>query len=198
LLLFACHAIGAEASPTDDSASHSLVGAHAVAERGRPDDIDVAVVLDPAEQAGQASATVRIRARREVVWSLITSCPAALTLVPGLVKCEVLETAADHSWQVIRHVVDYSWFVRKLDYRIRASYDRPNRVSIERISGDLKTLKAGWSLEADGDCTVARYSVDLAPGFWVPRWLVRSALKHDLPTMLRALRARAEGEARGS
>jgi hypothetical protein len=47
-------------------------------------------------------------------------------------------------------------------------------------------------LDKDGEYTVAHYSVELAPGFWVPHWIVRSALKRDLPKMLRALRTRAE------
>ena len=41
-------------------------------------DIDVAVTLDAAEQSGSAKAMVRIHARRDVVWSLITSCAEAL------------------------------------------------------------------------------------------------------------------------
>jgi Polyketide cyclase / dehydrase and lipid transport len=155
-------------------------------------DIEVRVFLDPAAQSGNANATVRIHARREVVWSLITSCPESVALVPGLVACEVLETAPDRSWQRIRHVMNYSWFVPKLSYEIRASYDQPSRVSIERISGDLRILRGSWVLNSDGDYTLAHYAVDLAPGFWVPQWIVRSALRHDLPKMLRALRSRAE------
>jgi hypothetical protein len=158
----------------------------------QPGDIEVRVSLDPAEQSGNASATVRIHARREVVWSLITSCPESVALVPGLVACDVLETAPDRSWQRIRHVMNYSWFVPKVTYEIRATYDPPTRVSIERISGDLRILKGSWVLNSDGDYTVAHYAVDLAPGFWVPQWIVRSALRHDLPKMLRALRSRAE------
>ncbi len=84
-------------------------------------DIDVAVKLDAAEQSGSANATVRIHASRQVVWSLITSCTEAVGLVPGLVSCEVLETAPDRSWQRIRHVLNYSWYVPKLTYEIRAS-----------------------------------------------------------------------------
>ena len=155
-------------------------------------DIDVAVRLDAGEQSGSARATVRIHARREVVWSLITSCAEAVRLVPGLVTCDVLETAPDRSWQRIRHVIDYSWYVPKLTYELRATYDRPTRVSIERVSGDLRILKGSWVLQEDGDYTIAHYAVDLAPGFWVPRWVVRAALRRDLPKMLRALRARAE------
>ncbi len=155
-------------------------------------DIEVAVTLDPGEQSGNASATVRIHASRETVWSLITRCTEALKLVPGLIGCEVIETAPDRSWQIIRHVLDYSWYVPKLTYEIRASYQEPSRVSIERVSGDLRVLRGSWVLQSDGDYTIAHYALDLAPGFWVPHWLVRAALKRDLPKMLRALRTRAE------
>ncbi len=88
--------------------------------------------------------------------------------------------------------MNYSWYLPKLTYDIQATYDKPVRVVVERIAGDLKTLNVSWTLAPDGDYTVARYHIELAPGFWVPRWLVRVALRRDLPRMLRALRARAE------
>jgi hypothetical protein len=172
--------------------SYMLPAADLAQESAQHGDIDVAVSLDAAEQSGNAKAAVRIHARREVVWSLITSCAEALHLVPGLVACDVKETAPDRSWQRIRHVLAYSWYAPKLTYEIRATYDEPSRVSIERVSGDLRVLRGSWVLESDGDFTIAHYMVDLAPGFWVPRWLVRAALKRDLPKMLRALRTRAE------
>jgi hypothetical protein len=173
-------------------AAGAVRAANFAAEASASSDIDVSVSLDPAEQSGSASATVRIHAPREAVWSLITSCPESVRMVPGLEICDVLETAADRSWQRIRHVMNYSWYVPKLTYVIRANYDPPSKVTIERIAGDLRTLRGSWELTSDGDYTVAHYTVDLAPGFWVPHWIVRSALKKDLPKMLRALRTRAE------
>jgi hypothetical protein len=162
------------------------------AEASAGNDIAISVSLDKAEQSGSASATVRIHASRDTVWSLITSCPESVRMVPGLEVCDVLETAPDQSWQKIRHVMDYSWYVPKLTYVIRATYDRPAKVSIERVSGDLRTLRGSWELQSDGDFTIAHYTVDLAPGFWVPNWIVRTVLRKDLPKMLRALRSRAE------
>jgi hypothetical protein len=173
-------------------AARAAPAANLAQESAQHGDIEVAVSLDAAEQSGSASASVRIQARREVVWSLITSCTEALHLVPGLVACDVIETAPDRSWQRIRHVMDYSWYTPKLHYEIRATYDQPSRVSIERISGDLRVLRGSWALQSDGGETVAHYSVDLAPGVGVPRWIVRAALRRDLPKMLRALRTRAE------
>jgi hypothetical protein len=155
-------------------------------------DIQVSVSLDPAEQNGSASATVTIHAPREVGWTLITSCPESVKMVPGLEVCDVLETAPDQSWQKIRHVMNYSWYVPKITYVIRASYDPPSKVSIERVAGDLRTLRGSWELQQNGEYTIAHYSVDLAPGFWVPHWVVRTVLRKDLPRMLRALRSRAE------
>lgn len=166
--------------------------ANLVAEASAGNDVEISVSLDPAGQSGSASAIVRIHASRETVWSLITSCPESLRMVPGLEVCDVLETAPDQSWQRIRHVMNYSWYVPKLTYLIRATYDPPSKVSIERISGDLRVLRGSWELKSDGEYTIAHYAVDLAPGFWVPNWIVRTALRKDLPKMLRALRSSAE------
>jgi hypothetical protein len=173
-------------------AAHAAPAADLAQESSQHGDIDVAVSLDAGEQSGRASASVRIHARREVIWPLITSCAEALHLVPGLTACDVMETAPDRSWQRIRHVMDYSWYVPKLTYEIRASYDEPSRVSIERVSGDLRVLRGSWELQSDGHDTIAHYAVELTPGFWVPRWIMRAALRRDLPKMLRALRSRAE------
>lgn len=148
------------------------------------DDAEVTVV--------ETSATLKMHARRETVWSLLTSCPAALEYVPGLIACEVLETAPDGSWQRIRQLVDYSWFVPKFTYVFRATYEYPSRIAIKRESGDLRTLDCSWYLQADGEFTIVRYSFEVTPGFWVPRWMVKFALRHDLPKMMRALRSRAE------
>jgi hypothetical protein len=156
-------------------------------------DIDMTMSLDSGAQSGHADATVRIHARPETIWPVLTSCSEALKLVPGLVSCEVIDTAPGGTSQLIREIVDYSWILPRLTYEIRADYGYPSRVSIERVSGDLRTLKCSWYLETDGDYTVAHYSLDLTPGIWVPHWMVRFALRHDLPKMLRELRARAEG-----
>jgi hypothetical protein len=173
-------------------AAYSARPADLAQELAQNGDIAVTVSLGPGEQSGTAHGTVRIHASREAVWSLITSCSESIRLVPGLEACEVLETAPDQSWQRIRQVMNYSWLVPRVTYVIRASYDPPTRVAVERMSGDLRTLRGTWELTSDGADTIARYMVDLTPGFWVPHWIVLSAMRKDLPKMLRALRSRAE------
>lgn len=172
--------------------AHPGLCAPAAGEAGGSGDIAVAVSFDPVAESGRASGSVRIHAPRSAVWAVLTRCAEAFNLVPGLADCKVLKSAPDGSWQLIRHVIDYSWYVPKISFEFRADYRYPARISIERVSGDLKVLKATWDLEADGEFTVARCTLYLEPGFWVPRWLVKAALRHDVPRMLRALRAAAE------
>ena len=154
-------------------------------------DVEVTVSLDASAQSGRAEAAVRIHARAETIWPILTTCAEELRLVPGLVSCEVVDTASDGSSQVIRQVVGY-WFLPKVTYEIRATYEYPVHVHIERVAGDLRNLDCSWYLEPQGDYTVAHYSLDMTPGFWVPHWMVKFFLKHDLPKMLRDLRSRAE------
>jgi hypothetical protein len=154
-------------------------------------DIDVTVSLDANGQGGRAEAAVRIHASPETIWPILTSCAEELRLVPGLVSCEVVDTAPDGSWQMIHQVIGY-WFLPKVTYELRATYEYPVRVRIERVAGDLRTLGCSWYLESEGEYTVAHYSLDMTPGFWVPHWMVKFFLKHDLPKMLRDLRSRAE------
>jgi len=155
-------------------------------------DPPVQVVLDSGDQSGHATATVRIHAHRDVLWRVLTSCADALLIVPGLKICEVEATAPDRSWQTIHQVMDYSWYIPRVSYLVKATYEWPHSIDFDKVSGDLMRLSGSWTLDSDGDFTVAHYALEFAPGFWVPRWLVRAAMKRDLPKMLRALRERAE------
>jgi hypothetical protein len=139
-----------------------------------------------------ADATVRIHASREVIWAIVSSCPEALKIVPSLKACEVLERAPDGSWVRIQQVMEYFRFLPDVKFEVRVNFLPPGSVTFERVSGDLTSLRGEWILQSDGDYTNAHYDISIAPGRWVPNWIVRAALKHDLPKMLQALRTNAE------
>jgi hypothetical protein len=139
-----------------------------------------------------AAATIRIHASREVIWSIVTSCPEALKIVPSLKACEILERAPDGSSVRIRQVMEYFRFLPDVKFEVKVNYLPPDSVRFERVSGDLTSLRGEWVLQTDGDYTNAHYSIAIEPGRWVPNWLVRAALKHDLPKMLQALRSNVE------
>lgn len=139
-----------------------------------------------------AHATIRIHASREAVWAYVSSCPKALKIVPSLKGCEVLEIAPDASWERIRQVMEYVRFLPNVRFEVKVSFVPPASVNFERVSGALVSLRGDWMLQSDGDFTIAHYDIAIEPGLWVPNWIVRAALKHDLPRMLQSLRSNAE------
>jgi hypothetical protein len=139
-----------------------------------------------------AHATIRIHAGREAIWAIVSSCAEALKVVPSLKECEVLERAPDGSWERILQVMEYFRFLPNVRFEVRVNYLPPASVKFERVSGDLTGLRGEWTMQSDGEYTIAHYDVAIEPGLWVPRWIVRAALKHDLPKMLQALRSNAE------
>jgi hypothetical protein len=161
------------------------------------DEFALTITTDPSEASSIATASIRIHATKAALWDILTSCAEALQIVPGLMQCEVQETAPDQSWQRIRQVMEYSWFTPRMSYVVLASYNKPDGIAFEKIAGDQIRLRGSWHLQRDGDYTVAQYVLEFAPGFWAPRWFVRAALKRDLPKMLRSLRAHAEAARTG-
>jgi hypothetical protein len=139
-----------------------------------------------------AHATIRIHATREVIWAIVSSCPEALKILPSLKGCDVLERAPDGSWARIRQVMEYFRFLPNVRFEVRVNYLPPASITFERVSGDLTSVRGEWILQSDGGYTIAHYDIAIEPGVWVPNWIVRAALKHDLPIMLQSLRNNAE------
>jgi ribosome-associated toxin RatA of RatAB toxin-antitoxin module len=146
--------------------------------------------IDPAHPRGRVRAAVRIPAAPDAIWKIVTDCREALSFVPGLRHCRLVEGAPDGSWQEVEHEVRYSWLLPTVRYVFRADYDRPRRIDFHRISGDLKEEEGTWLFTptADGVGTVVEYEVYLDPGFWIPRALVAPTLRRDSRAVLTGLR----------
>jgi ribosome-associated toxin RatA of RatAB toxin-antitoxin module len=128
------------------------------------------------------------------VYRTLTDCAEALQFVPHLRKCVVLETAPDESWQVVEQQIDYGWFMPHAYYVFRADYERFERIRFTNVRGDFRENRGEWVFRptADRKGTIVTYRVHVVPRFIVPRWLMRSTLKRDLPALLKGLRTRAE------
>ena len=153
------------------------------------------VVVDSEEQGGRGRVVAMVLIDRDVeaIWRVILDCDRAPEFVPNMRRCEVLERAPDESWEIIEHEIKYSWFTPKTIYRFKAEYTPFERVHFERIDGDLRELVGDWvltPLRDRGRPVLVSYSVFIDPGAVVPEFLVRRALRRDLPELMRALRDR--------
>ena len=157
----------------------------------------VAADVSSDRSKGDIRAAVKIHAAAERIFRTLTECSEVLAYVPHLQRCAVLETAPDDSWQVVEHHIHYGWLMPDAYYVIRADYERYTRIRFDNVRGDFRENRGEWQLEPvdEGKAVVVTYRVHLVPRFYVPRWILRSAIKRDLPDLMTALRARAEAPA---
>jgi uncharacterized membrane protein len=154
--------------------------------------VSAAVTSD--RSTGDIRAAVQIQAAAERIFRTLTDCSEVLAYVPHLERCAVLETAPDDSWQVVEHHIHYGWLMPDAWYVIRADYERFERIRFSNVRGDFRENQGMWELQpaSGANAIIVTYRVHVVPRFYVPRWILRSALKRDLPQLMTALRARAE------
>ncbi len=140
---------------------------------------------------GHVQAAVAIPATPQVIWTVVTDCASAPEFVPGVLTCQRLAVVEPGRVELFRQTVKYSWYIPRLEYDFRLEYFPYEQMNFRRVSGSLKRLDGSWWLEPlTPDKTLVFYDVDLDPGFLVPQFLVRRALRKDLPAVLAALRDR--------
>jgi uncharacterized protein YndB with AHSA1/START domain len=156
------------------------------------------VLVPPATGAdhnnGTFRAAIEIDAPAERVFRTMTDCAQALKFVPHLIRCTVLETAPDGSWQTILHEANYGWYMPRASYVFRAEYQPFERVNFSGVRGDFEENSGAWELvpRRDGAATIVTYCAQVLPRFYVPRWIALASLKRDLPVLMQGLRARSE------
>ncbi|GAB4197881.1 MAG: hypothetical protein Tsb002_32410 [Wenzhouxiangellaceae bacterium] len=162
------------------------------------------LVISALEEGGfQVRATLRVAAPPRVVWSVLTDCGQAMNYVPGMRRCEVLESGP--GYEVVVHKIRRHALLPALDYVFRSDYQPWSRISTQLLKGDLRQLHGEWRFEpCAADCTLLSYDFVAEARWYVSRRRERKALQSDVPEMLRRLREqslaqwRMEQEARSA
>lgn len=183
------------ATPSAASASDAWQLSEAQNVAVRAGDIVVVAVREvgaAGHRTAMINAAVVVQAPVEVVFEVMTDCPAAPSWVPHLVSCAVMESDAQGGWDVIAHEVDYGWFAPRVRYAFRATYTDARTIRFEHVSGDFETNEGMWSLTpADaGAATLITYRVRSRPRMYVPNWLYERSIRAEIPGLLKALRER--------
>jgi hypothetical protein len=78
----------------------------------------------------------------------------------------------------------------------RAEYEDFRRIRFSHVSGDLRENQGTWEFtpSESGESTIVTYNARVVPRNYVPRWLMRAALRSDLPALLKGLRSACESE----
>jgi hypothetical protein len=152
--------------------------------------------LESGQRRGTVRAAVRIEAPPDIVFHMMIRCADALLYVPHLQTCEVRDRAADDSWLVVEHEIDFGWYAPSVNWTFRAELAADRSITFRQVSGDFKANEGIWELEPtpDGATTLLLYRAYIDPPGFVPGWLARSTFRRDLPQMLKELRRRCEAE----
>ncbi|HEV7606309.1 MAG TPA: SRPBCC family protein [Steroidobacteraceae bacterium] len=159
-------------------------------------EIVIRASLDAGQRRGTVRAAMLIDAPPAVVFQMMTSCADAMQYVPHLRLCRVRDRAADLSWELVEHEIDFGWYAPRVQYVFRADIVTDRSITFHQVSGDFKANQGVWEFEpaASGQHTLLRYRVYMDPPGYVPNWLARSTFKRELPKMLADLRRHCEAE----
>lgn len=154
----------------------------------------VRATLDPNHRRGTVRAAVLIEAPPSVVFHAMTRCADAFEFVPHLEACRVRESAADASWGIVEHEIDFGWYTPRIRWTFRAEFVRDKSIAFRQVSGDFRKNEGSWELEAgvNGATTLLKYQAAIDPPAFIPNWLARTTYKRELPQMLDDLRQLCE------
>lgn len=139
---------------------------------------------------------IAIHADWQSIWNVLVSCDISPDFVPHVVACERVATINDGRAELFNQTVKPAFFLPKFDHVFRLDYFPPERIEVSHVNGPIDRMEGSWRLIERPEGVVALvHSMTLKPGFPVPRMFVRRTLERDMPTILTAIRSRAEAAA---
>ncbi len=127
----------------------------------------------------------------EKVWKvMVNPFEFERKISPRMSKVEVIED--EESKTVLRCSMEIGFFIPSVTYMVESHYEKFSHVVFRRVGGMFKDFHGSWILIAHDNSTRTeiRYSMYIDTGMPVPKWLVREAVKMELPKTLTALRTR--------
>jgi len=136
---------------------------------------------------------IRIDQPPAAVWPvLVNPFEFQGTICPRMKSVDVLFDSEELS--VLKCSINVCFLIPNITYVVESHYVPVQEVRFRRVGGNLKDFRGSWLLRplSDGKSTEVLYAMFIDPGIPIPKWLVREALKVDLPKTLTGLRSRVE------
>lgn len=143
----------------------------------------------------QVDIAALIDAEPKEIWKVLTSCEVAPEYVSNILSCKLIERIDDGRAELFVQTVKPVFFVPRFEHVFRLDYHPYERIDVTDISGPLERMEGAWYLlpEADGKVLLI-HSMEVDPGFPIPRFMLRAGLKRDMTTIMEAVRNIAEGK----
>ncbi len=136
--------------------------------------------------------TLEIDAAAEDLYDVAADIASYPDWATGVKEVEILES--DQDGRVVRARFVVEGFIKQIEYVLRYSHDRPNRLGwVAEESEDVKMLEGSYTFSPVDDAVEVVYSLSVEPKFTVPGFIRRQAEKQIVTTALRGLRKRVVG-----
>ncbi len=168
---------------TSETGSPTVEGAGFVAAAGGPR--GATVTLSRVPEGYQVDASCTVRASRAVAWSVLTDYDGIDTFVPSMKRSRVMERHDDHL--LVEQIAAARLFVfgRKMRVVLRVHEEPPDSIRFQDVAKqDFSHYHGAWSVESRGAETRLVYRVIAKPNFSVPDFVLRSALRNSIRSLL--------------
>lgn len=136
---------------------------------------------------------ISVNAPPEAIFEILKACEIAPEYVPNVVDCKLIDSISNGGSELFIQTVKPAFFIPAFEHVFRLDYFPYTRIDVHRVSGPIELMEGTWSLlPRENGAILLMHSMDLRPGFPIPRLFVRATLRRDLPKVLRAVRERAE------
>lgn len=140
-------------------------------------------------EAPSVEAKILISRPPAKVWSVVSD-PEKLMADEGKVrKVKVLSRTGNK--QNVEFHVTMTPLLPSFNYVLMQELSPPTILRFHRISGSFKDIQGSWQLQPvdNGNKTILSYILKMDPGPFIPKALVMTAVKSDLPNMMRNAKA---------
>ncbi|MBN1240779.1 MAG: SRPBCC family protein [Gammaproteobacteria bacterium] len=134
-----------------------------------------------------------IDASAEAIWDVLTACEIAPEYVPNVVDCELIETLDDGRAELFVQTIKPAFFIPRFEHVFRLDYHPYERIDVQEVSGPIERMRGSWWFlpQPDGEVLLL-HSLEVDPGFPVPRFVLRATMRRDLVNIMEAVRELAE------
>jgi hypothetical protein len=149
----------------------------------------------PANTVPSVEAKILISRPPEKVWPVVVDPEKLMKNEDKVKKVKVLSRAGNK--QTVAFSVVMTRLLPTFDYILLQELSPPYLLQFHRVSGSFRDIQGSWRLTpADGGKkTILAYTLKLDPGPFIPRPLLMTAVKGDLPNMMRNAKATIEKSA---
>jgi carbon monoxide dehydrogenase subunit G len=133
-----------------------------------------------------ASADMQVDPR--TVWAVISDYDRLAEFIPGMRSSRVIQRDGDQVLVEQTGEFGFLFFRQPVEVRLAVSESPPRRIVAHAVGGNLRSMEGRYAVESlANDLVRLSYSGRLGPGFQVPPFVSRIAVRSTMDRQFRAL-----------